>query len=121
MSIVKTYVYNQGKGELHTFTGQAPTERADGNPIVASEIDHYIRHIAYRDASGKWSELETMDVQLVDGQFSEQLNIDAVPVGHYEVWYQTVDTNGLVSEDSDAIALDIKAPLVNPNPPKVTG
>ena len=115
-----SYSYRQGNGEVHTFKGTAPTEREDGTPLAAGEIDHYVRYVAYQAADGNWTQ-EQMDVALVDGSFSEPLSVDALAVGHYEVWYRTVDVNGIESKDSNSVSVDILAPLAAPLPPIVTG
>jgi hypothetical protein len=116
-----SYSYRQGNNDVHTFKGTAPTAREDGTPLAEGEIDHYIRLVAYQAAAGGSWKQEQMNVQLVDGSFSEPLDVDAVAPGHYEVWYRTVDTDGAESKDSNSIALDILAPLAAPLPPVVTG
>ena len=109
--------YRQGEGQLHQFTGTAPTTRTDGTPLAPGEIDHYVRFAAYRQPDGTWLAPEEMDVQLVDGAFDEIVDIDALAVGYYEYYYQTVDTGGRHSVDSASVGFDVLAPLANPNPP----
>ena len=127
MTTVATYTYRQGAGETHQFSGKAPTERAPDAqgvivPLDPSEIDHYVRIVAYQDpVTGNWSPAETMDVQLVNGVFSEIVDIDALAPGKYAYWYRTVDTDGRESVDSDSISMEVQSPLAAPNPPSVLG
>lgn len=122
MAIVKSYSYRQGGGQSHQFKGTAPTERADGTPLDPSEIDHYVRLVTRQDpVTGNWSATEHMDVQLVDGKFSEVVDIDALTLGTYAYWYRTVDTGGQESSDSDSLQMEVLAPLAAPNPPTIIG
>lgn len=105
--------YRQGLDYVRIFKGTAPTERADGTPLDQSEISHYIRFAKYN------GNIEEMDVQLVNGQFSESLAVDNVGLGVYEYWYRTVDTEGRQSVDSNVLSFEVLAPLANPLPPLV--
>ena len=104
--------YRQGFGHIKTVSATAPTERSDGTPLSAGEIDYYARFLTFD--GGQPVE---QAVALVNGAFDEQIDIDAATPGIYEYWYQTVDTDGRRSVDSERVTLEILVPLVAPSPP----
>ena len=104
--------FRQGLGKSIHFYGKAPTARTDGTPITEGEISKYVRFAIHEG-----SPVETMDVQLVSGEFSEVLDVDAVGVGIYTYWYHTVDSEGRESGDSDKVSFEVAGPLAQPNPP----
>lgn len=107
--------YRQGNGNVHTFTGTAPTERADGSPLAAGDIDHYVREV-----DGPLG-IEYMDVYLTAGSFSEPVAIDVLQPGTYTYRYQTVDSGGRISVPSEQVVLEVLAPFALPNPPLMLG
>ena len=105
-------IHRQGFGEIRTISAVAPTERADGTPLSAAEIERYDFYLQYEGGA-----ITQLPVQLVDGVFTEGVDIDTVGAGTYSIWYRTVDTDGRESIDSAVLALDILPPLAVPNPP----
>ena len=105
--------YRQGDGLIHRIKGLAPTERADGTPLPAGEISHYAQFLQF---DGQQPVLESA-VNLVNGEFDEDIDIDSATPGIYEYWYQTVDSGGRHSVDSAKATLEILLPLAPPNPP----
>jgi hypothetical protein len=109
-------IYRQGSGEIKRVGGTAPTERVDGTALPPSEISHYARFLTYDGGQS----LESA-VVLVNGEFDEDIDIDAATPGTYLYWYQTVDTVGNHSVDSAGATLDILAPFALPLPPSGIG
>ena len=109
--------YRQGDGETKHVYATAPTTRADGvTPLSADEISHYARFLTF-DGGGALEQA----VQLIDGRFDEDIDIDSATPGVYEYWYQTVDTGGRHSADSEKATLEILPPFALPNPPTGIG
>lgn len=106
-----THSIRQGHGTIHTFTGTAPTTRADGTPLGLNEISHYVRTVT--GPTG----VEEMDVMLTAGSFSEPLAVDVLMPGIYTITMRTVDTDGRQSVESEVVTMEILAPLAPPNPP----
>jgi hypothetical protein len=111
--------YRQGEGEIKTFHGIAPTHREpsakfpDGEPLPPGDIAGYIMFAQYEDETV----VETIDIQLVDGAFSEPLEVDLVSAGTWKYWFRTVGIRGLQSADSEVLTLEVLAPFAPPNPP----
>jgi hypothetical protein len=114
--------YRQGEGLVKTFRGTAPTYRApDVNgvikPLPPGEIAGYVMFAQHEGDSV----IENIDITLVNGAFSEPLNVDLVSPGMWKYWFRTVDTIGQESINSEVLTLEVLAPLANPNPPTGIG
>jgi hypothetical protein len=72
-------IYRQGSGLTKRIGGVAPTKRADGTPLAASDIANYVRFSTYD--SGLVTE---EDVDLVGGYFDGILAVDDMAPGIYE-------------------------------------
>jgi hypothetical protein len=105
-------IHRQGNGEIRIISAIAPTERSDGTPLSNAEISHYDWYIQYEGGTPL-----VQATQLVDGKFTDSVDVDTVGAGTYSIWYRTVDTEGRESIDSDILSLEILAPLTAPNPP----
>ena len=105
-------IHRQGFGEIRVISATAPTERADGTPLPISEIDRYDWYIEYNGGTVTQS-----TTQLVNGEFTEAVDVDTVGAGTYRLWYRTIDTDGRESVDSEVLSLEILPPLAVPNPP----
>ena len=104
----------QGTGIQRVIKADAPTERADGTPLSASEISHYNW---YMDIDGGGFNIIGA-AQLVNGEFSDTLQVDDVSPGVYDMYYTTVDTQGLESSPSQHLIIEVlPAFLAAPNPP----
>jgi len=113
-------IYRQGNGETKRVHALGPTARADGTPLAVSEISHYIRFLSFEGGAVLEQTVTLVDdanTPEYDGEFDEVIDIDSQTPGMYEYWYQTVDTDGRNSVDSERIQMDILIPLVSPNPP----
>ena len=105
--------YRQGTGEIKRISGTAPTKRADGTPLDPGQISHYAQFLQF---DGQQPVLESA-VNLINGEFDEDIEIDLATPGIYEYWYQTVDSGGQHSIDSTKATLEILPPFALPNPP----
>jgi len=106
----------QGDGYMRTVSGEAPTTREDGTPLPLNEIAHYNFYVKFNDGPVS----PPAAVLLVDGAFSEQIDIDAHEPGTYEIYYTTVDTQVPPKESvpSNSLILEILEPFkAAPNPP----
>ena len=112
--------YRQGSGEVKKIKALGPVARADGVVLPISEISHYAQFISFNGGAAVEQAvnlIEDANTPEYDGEFDENIIIDDQVPGTYTIWYQTVDTAGRRSKDSDILTMDILAPLVAPNPP----
>lgn len=112
--------YIQGNGEVRLIKALGPTQRADGVPLAIDEISFYSQFMTFN--GGPISEMavnlvDDVNTAAYDGHFDEAIDIDTQEPGTYEYWYQTVDTGGRSSVDSEHVSMVILPPLVAPNPP----
>ena len=105
-------IHRQGKGEIRVISATAPTQRADGTALPESEISHYNWYMSYENGP-----VLVQATTLVDGEFTDDIDVDTVGAGVYSIWYRTVDTEGNESIDSNTLTLEILLPLAAPNPP----
>lgn len=103
----------QGFGTIRTISADAPTQRSDGRPLDPSEIGHYNWYMGFDGAP------RTLigAVNLVQGNFTEAIDVDSQEPGQYVLHYTTVDTEGRESVPSNILTIEIMSPLAAPNPP----
>jgi len=112
--------YRQGNGDTKTVKALGPTTRTDGVALAVSEISHYAQFMSFNGGDPVEQAVnlvEDANTPEYDGEFDEVVIIDDQTPGTYTIWYQTVDTDGRRSADSEVLTLEILAPLVAPNPP----
>jgi hypothetical protein len=113
-------IYRQGYGETKTMRAIGPVAREDGTALSIEEISHYARFLTF-DGGPPLEQvvylIEDAGTPEYDGEFDERVDIDNQTPGVYEYWYQTEDTDGRRSANSEVVSMEILAPLVAPLPP----
>ena len=110
----------QGSGIVRTFSGLAPSFRADGSMLEVGAIAGYKVNIA-RSGNGPSAILPSVSTTLVGGVFDYVLDVDAVGIHTYTISFSAIDTEGRESVPSAAIVVTVIAQVISaPNPPVVS-
>jgi hypothetical protein len=106
----------QGSGLTREVVGTPPTTRTDGTPLTLGEIQGYNWYVGFNGTQP----VNTGMTQLVAGAFSDSFDVDSQTPGSYTFYYTTMDVNNLESPPSNALVINILAPLALPNPPVIS-
>lgn len=132
----RTYTFRENDKVIKRIHATAPTQRADGAQLDIADIAGYrgyYRHetwlygldSAFIPVDSKLADETVLEdlriVDLPDGStgFDFEFDVATKPTGRYVYQFTTLDINGLESEKSDSITLEI-FPLAPPYPPEVS-